>query len=175
MDTVLLNALHGLSGVSVTLDWLTVVAARYLPWGMALAAIALAFKDSSRVKRLENLIFMVLAVLVSRGFVTEIIRYFAKRDRPFVALGFEPLIERSLTYALPSGHAAILFALAVAVWSINRKWGYWFGGLALVNGAARVIAGVHWPTDILTGALVGIVVALFVRWLLMRIPKRVSA
>jgi undecaprenyl-diphosphatase len=174
METAVFNALHALSGVSVTLDWLIIVAARYLPWGLAVAAVFLTFRDPSRVKRVENLIFMALAILVSRGLLTELIRYFVERDRPFVTLGFEPLVEQSMTYAFPSGHAAVFFALALAVWFVDRKWGYWFGALALLNGIARIVAGVHWPTDILAGAAVGVLSALLVRLLLSKIPKRAT-
>jgi undecaprenyl-diphosphatase len=172
MDSTLFNILHSWAGLSVIGDWLVIVAARYLPWGLAFGALVLVFRDTSRLKRLENLIFIALSLLVARGLLTELIRYFVERSRPFVALGFEPLIEQSMTHAFPSGHAAIFFALALAVWFMNKKWGWWFGGLALINGVARVITGVHWPTDILAGAVVGILSVLAVQWLLLKIPKR---
>lgn len=175
MDISVLNILHSWAGVSAVGDWFAIVAAKYLPWGLAIAALTLVFRDSSRVKRLENLVFVALSLLVSRGLITELIRYFVERERPFVAFGFEPLIEQSVTYAFPSGHAAVFFALAAAVWFINRKWGWWFGALALVNGIARVIVGVHWPTDIIAGALLGVLCALTVRLLLNKIPKRSAA
>ncbi len=175
MDLSVFNFLHSWAGLSVTGDWFVVVMARYLPWGLVIAALVLIFKGNSRVKRIENLIFVALALLLSRGFLTEIIRYVVERVRPFVALGFEPLVEQSATFALPSGHAAIFFALATTLWFVDRKWGYWFGVLALVNGVARVIAGVHWPLDIVAGAVVGIVSALLVRVVLKSIPSRTAA
>ncbi|MFH0806467.1 MAG: phosphatase PAP2 family protein [Candidatus Brennerbacteria bacterium] len=174
MDSALFNFLHSWASISAVSDWFIIVAARYLPWGLALMALVLVFKSSSPVKRLENLIFIALTLLVSRGFLTELIRYFVERPRPFVALGFEPLVEQSMTYAFPSGHAAIFFALALAVWFIDRKWGYWFGGLALINGLARVIAGVHWPTDIVAGAVVGALSVLAVYWILKKVPRTVK-
>lgn len=182
MDTEIFNTFHSWTGVSVVGDWLIIVAAKYLPWGLAFAAALLVFCNLSHpstaragVEKFERFIFVALALLLSRGFLTEIIRYFAGRKRPFAALEFEPLIEQSATSAFPSGHAAIFFALAVAAWFINRKWGYWLGVLALVNGVARVIAGVHWPSDILAGAVVGIISALAVRFLLNKIPKRTAS
>lgn len=174
MDTVIFNTLHSWAGISTIGDWFTIVAAKYLPWGLVVGSLFLIFRGSSRVKRLENLIFVALALLVSRGFLTELIRYFVERERPFVTLNFTPLIEQSATYALPSGHAAIFFALAVSMWFIDRKWGYWFGAFALINGVARIVAGVHWPTDILAGAVAGILSALAIRLLLSKIPKSAS-
>lgn len=174
MDNAIFNILHSWAGISVVGDWFGIVAAEYLPWGLAIAALALLAKDPSRIKKLEHFIFIALSLLVARGFLTELIRYFVERDRPFAALGFEPLVEQSMTYAFPSGHAAIFFALALAVWFINRKWGWWFAALALANGVARVYVGVHWPSDILAGAAVGVLSALAVKWLLARIPRTVK-
>ena len=172
MDLSVFNVFHAWAGHSAIVDWLVVVAAKYLPWGLIIAGLVFAVRGVSRVLRLENLIFIALALLVSRGFLTEIVRIFVELDRPFVALGFEPLIEQSATYAFPSGHAAVFFALAAALWFMKRKWGYWFGALAAINGIARVAAGVHWPADIAAGAMVGILSALLIRLLLSKIPKR---
>jgi undecaprenyl-diphosphatase len=174
MDLAVFNALRALSGFSTVVDWFTIVLARYLPWAMGIATVMVAVRDPSRAKKLERLIFAALAVLISRGFVTEVVRYLTERPRPFVTLGFEPLIERGATFSFPSGHAAILFALAVVVWRLDRRWGWWFLALASLNGFARVVAGVHWPTDIVVGAVVGVVSALTAQWLLSRIPKRAS-
>lgn len=175
MDSVIFGVLHSQAGVSAVVDWFIVMAAAYLPWVLVLAALVLVWKDRSPVRRIEKTVFVALALLVSRGFVTEVIRVLAPRDRPFVVQGFTPMVEQSVTAALPSGHAAVFFALATAVWFMDRRWGYWFGALALVNGVARVAAGVHWPSDILAGAAVGILSALLVRLILNKIPKRSPA
>ncbi|MBI2278905.1 MAG: phosphatase PAP2 family protein [Candidatus Brennerbacteria bacterium] len=182
MDTVVFNFFHSLARVSTIGDWLAIVAADYLPWALALAALALAFRTPphlaggrASIKKAEHVIFLTLAILVSRGLITEAVRYFVGRARPFITLQFEPLIEQSATSAFPSGHAAALFALAMAAWFINRKWGYWFFALALINGVARVIVGVHWPTDVLAGAVAGVVSALAVHLFLVKIPKQTSS
>jgi len=58
------------------------------------------------------------------------------------------------------------FTLAMVVFYRNRKWGTWFFIWALINGIARIYVGVHWPLDILGGALIGILSAIFIHWLL---------
>ena len=64
--------------------------------------------------------------------------------------------------SFPSGHAAFFFALAMAVYFYNKKWGTWFFATAILITVARVIAGVHYPPDILGGAVIGIMVAYIV-------------
>ncbi len=58
---------------------------------------------------------------------------------------------------MPSGTAAMCFAAALCVW---LYWGRRAGAVALVTAAlvsaSRVVAGVHWPSDVFVGALVGL-------------------
>ena len=65
------------------------------------------------------------------------------------------LLYHSAGNAFPSGHATVAFAIATAVFLWNRTWGSVLYAAALVVGISRIIGGVHWPTDILAGALVG--------------------
>ncbi|PIY74247.1 MAG: hypothetical protein COY85_03785, partial [Candidatus Portnoybacteria bacterium CG_4_10_14_0_8_um_filter_40_50] len=46
----------------------------------------------------------------------------------------------------------------------NKKLGLWFLGASIFMSLARVVAGVHYPLDILGGAIVGILVAFSVFW-----------
>jgi undecaprenyl-diphosphatase len=63
------------------------------------------------------------------------------------------------TYAFPSGHTTFVFALATIAWYYHEKVAYFLYVSGLVIGIARVIAGVHYPSDILGGIIVGTVVA----------------
>lgn len=91
----------------------------------------------------------------------ELIRAVYGRVRPFEALGLKTLFTET-SASFPSGHATFFFALATAVYLYNRRWGWWFFAAALLISLARVAAGVHYPSDIFGGALVGIVVATLV-------------
>ena len=110
------------------------------------------------------MVFEALAAsLISRFVFTEIIRYFYNRPRPFEILSnIYQLLEHSPGGSFPSGHAAFFFALATSVFFYRKIWGIIFFLAALSIGLARVSAGIHWPSDILAGAVVGILTSIIV-------------
>lgn len=81
------------------------------------------------------------------------------RDRPEL---FEARGQHAFP-AFPSGHAiAVAAVLATVAWLIHRTghgtWGYWVvGAFFILNSYSRVYLSVHWPTDVLAGAIVGVV------------------
>jgi membrane-associated phospholipid phosphatase len=58
-------------------------------------------------------------------------------------------------YAFPSGHATFFMALAFSLFFLHKKAGSAFMIFAILIGLARIIAGVHFPVDILGGFLLG--------------------
>lgn len=107
---------------------------------------------------------MIAAVVLSRGIITEIIRFIWHRDRPFVVEHFLPIINHpELSGSFPSGHAAFYFAIATVVYFYNKKIGVVLLLLSFVMGLGRVFAGVHWFSDILAGAAIGILCAWFIK------------
>ncbi|HEY4484126.1 MAG TPA: phosphatase PAP2 family protein [Candidatus Paceibacterota bacterium] len=92
----------------------------------------------------------------ARGILTEIIRYFYHNQRPFVFYdSIKPLIPES-SYSFPSGHTIFIFSFATIVYFYNKKLAYWLSFGGLIMGLARVTVGVHWPSDILGGIVLGI-------------------
>lgn len=69
------------------------------------------------------------------------------------------LIAVPKDYSFPSGHTMSSFAAAVSIFLANRKW----GAVALAGGAliavSRMYFYVHYPTDVLAGLAIGIVLA----------------
>mgnify|MGYP001558745976 FL=1 len=63
------------------------------------------------------------------------------------------------SWSFPSGHATFFFALATAVYFYNKKWGIGFFIATIFITVSRVIAGIHYPSDIIGGAFIGILVA----------------
>ena len=173
-DESLFRLINGLSGKVAILDWLAIFLADYLGYVLILGAIILFFQEKKWQQRFYFFSLGALSIILSRGILTEAIRFFYYRPRPSVALGIHPLINSDVTGSFPSGHATAYFALAMVVYyfceknkeSISRKWQMWFIGLTVLMGIARIFIGVHWPSDILVGAIIGIGSAFLVKQIL---------
>jgi undecaprenyl-diphosphatase len=83
------------------------------------------------------------------------------RDRPFTTHpGDVTLVAgSSADPSFPSDHASAAFAIAFAVFFVSRRAGAVFLGLALAIGLSRIALGLHYPSDIAAGAVVGFVAA----------------
>ncbi len=107
-------------------------------------------------------IVSLFAACVARWVVKTAILLVYHRPRPFALLqGVHQYISTSPSesfQSFPSGHTIFFFALATSLFMFNKKLGWWFFAAAFVMGVARVMAGIHWPTDILGGAILGILV-----------------
>lgn len=89
------------------------------------------------------------------------------RHRPFVDHTVIQLIHKSATSkSFPSDHAALAFAVAGVLSFFYPKWSLGIFTVALLIAVSRVFVGVHYPTDIVAGAAVGVVSAFAVLRLL---------
>jgi undecaprenyl-diphosphatase len=111
-----------------------------------------------RVKK-EVVLHALLACVVAWA-IAEMIKTFFPTIRPFVFYGKLPLtITIPFDSAFPSQHETVSIALATTVWYHNKKIGTAFIVAAILVGAGRVLANVHYPLDILGGGLLGFIVA----------------
>ena len=168
MDIKLFYFFNDLAGHSRVFDMLVVFFAAYLQYLLVAVFLLLLF-FSAYTKRDKFYIFWVstISIAVARFGVAELIRFFYHRPRPFLALEVHKLLSSGWFYSdtewsFPSGHSAFFFGMATAIYLYNKKWGIGFFIAAILMNVSRVIAGVHYPSDILGGAIVGIVVGCLV-------------
>ncbi|NOJ40369.1 phosphatase PAP2 family protein [Bradyrhizobium australiense] len=112
--------------------------------------------------------FIFCAVAVS-NLVTEILKYSIGRGRPFVggeanAFHFSHFAGNPAYYSFPSGHATTAFALAFAVSVIWPRIRAAMAVYALIIAVTRLVLVAHHPSDVVAGALIGIVGAMFARY-----------
>ena len=65
----------------------------------------------------------------------------------------------------------LFFAIAMAVYFFNKKLGIVFFISAVVIGVARIFIGVHWPSDVLGGAVIGIISGIIVDKIIIKSKK----
>jgi membrane-associated phospholipid phosphatase len=112
--------------------------------------------------------FIFCAVAVS-SLITEVLKYSIGRGRPFVggeanAFHFSHFAGNPAYYSFPSGHATTAFALALAVSAVWPQARVAMAVYALIIAATRLVLLAHHPSDVVAGAMVGIVGTMFVRY-----------
>lgn len=155
LDTEILLALNSLAGRSAALDFLIRFCGDYLAYVLGAAFIVLVFTVYSERTKWKLLLMGLGAGIIARYGVDEIVRYFWHRPRPYAALPVHNLFTDT-SWSFPSGHASFFFALSTVLYLHNRRWGVWFYALSAVVVLGRVVAGVHYPSDIVGGAVVGV-------------------
>ncbi len=165
LDRAVFQFIYALGHHGSFWDVLAIFFAEWLPYLLVLSFLALVYYQKGWRRKVYVFCEGALAIILSRGIIATAIHFFYHEPRPFLFYGFAPLFGESGS-SFPSGHAAWFFALALAVWFANRKWGWWFIALAVLMGFARVYAGVHWPMDIVGGAVIGLLSAWAVHWIL---------
>lgn len=166
LDNALFKLINGLAGRVPLLDGLMrfLVNDYLVPTALCLMAAALWFWGQDRVTRERSqraVVSMVMAVLLANVLV-KICNLVYFRPRPFSVQEVNLLFYRPSDSSLPSNAAAVGFAFAGVGWQLKRRLGVLMGVLAGLWGLARIYCGVHYPLDILTGGLVGVLSAYLV-------------
>lgn len=168
-DLSLFNFFHSFAGQAKLLDWLIIFFADYLGYFLIAAFIWLLLKEQDVYRRFFYFFWLALSLILSRGLLTEVIRFLFYRPRPFITLEFSPLVDHVTTGALPSGHAVVYFTLTMVAWYLAKAsvgWRVLFVASAIFICIARIATGIHWPLDIIAGILVAAVSVLMIKWLL---------
>ncbi len=172
MDVLIFQFINNFASKWWLFDWLGIFLASYAPFFLILLAAYFLLKEKSRTKRIYFFSLASLSVILSRGIITELIRFFYNHQRPFEILSIQTLINQDPGGSLPSGHATAFFALFLTLyyfakqnnWNLKPIW--WSLGIVLIMGIARIFVGVHWPSDILAGAAIGLLSAFIIKIIL---------
>jgi len=171
IDATLLIWLNGFSGsIKVFDDLMRLIASDYLmPLVFSLSMFGLWFsgKTSSQRMTYQSTALIGISALSISNVVVWLINSLWNRPRPFLDHPDELnlLFYSPTDPSFPANPVAIGFAVAMAAWMVNRKFGLWLFAVASLFGFSRVYAGVFYPTDIVAGALVGIAVYGFTSYL----------
>ena len=169
---------HRINELAADHPWLGHLAAAIETWSIPLFAAAtvalwlLARPGADRKWKLASASALASAALAL--LVNQALAHLWSRARPYAAHpDARVFASRSHDPSFPSDHASAAFAIAVAVFLFDRVVGGVFLAAATVIATGRVVAGVHYPADVLAGALVGTAAALLVVRLARPLVERV--
>jgi len=161
LDFYLFGGLNSLAGKYFWLDTLAVFFAQYFEYVFIFLLVLLLAKSFKKYAYIAVEAFF--AAILAKEIFVDTIRQLFPRVRPFVEKQIYLLIQHPVTASFPSAHAAFYFAIATIVYFHNKKIGLVFLISASLISIARVFSGVHWPSDVLVGGLIGVLSALIVR------------
>jgi undecaprenyl-diphosphatase len=130
-----------------------------------LAVLFLATGKWRSVNARHGVVAAGFSALLALG-IAHLITEFWDRARPYEAhpAAAHLFISPASDPSFPSDHATAAFAIAVAIWLRSRKAGWLALAMATIVAVSRVAVGVHYPGDVIGGAVIGTASALIL-WL----------
>ena len=163
------SLLHAINSGVATRDWLEDPVTQLAGLATAIYAIAtvglwfLARPYGELKWRMASASALTAAAVAMLA--NQVITHFVwDRSRPYTTHGASDhlLSAPSVDPSFPSDHAAAAFAIAFAVLAYSRRGGIAFLLAATLIGLSRIALGMHYPSDVLAGALVGWLAAMLV-------------
>ncbi len=142
--------------------------------GMIWIAIAVILFFIPKYKKYG--VMVVLGVLLAALSGELILKHLVERVRPCNLYPWvSMLIPRPQDFSFPSGHTSASFAAMTVIWRANKKFGIAAFLLALLIASSRLYLFVHYPTDILAGAVLGFLCGVTAIKIYDKIPPRLRA
>ena len=147
----------------------------FAEWFPLLVLISIVVYEFLAVEKEEE-VFRVLVRTALPSFIVWIVVMSVKllfpSPRPFVEMEITPLISVADPFgSFPSAHAAVFGALAGTIFVNHFHVWKWYLISAILISLARVAAGVHWPADVASGILFGLLFGFIIAKLLSRKKK----
>lgn len=127
------------------------------PIGLAAPLLVTSIGFIQKDKTLQNKGYYMGATLLTSALITTSLKFAIDRDRPFVTYPDIQKLTGAGSPSFPSGHTSEAFATATSLSLAFPKWYVIAPSLiwASAAGYSRMHLGVHYPSDVLVGALIG--------------------
>ena len=124
-------------------------------------------------------VMIIPLIFLSDKISSAFIKEWVGRPRPChtvdgvsIVQGIHMLVDCGPGKSFPSTHAVNNFAIGTMFSYYYPKWKWWFLSWASLVALSRPAVGVHYPSDTLGGAVIGLLIALFVIWTWQNIERR---
>lgn len=158
-DFQLFRLINNLAGRNDVLDGLArlLVNEYFVTTMMALILVIFWFegRDQDRRERNQRAVLWAILALFVANVVLKLCNLIYFRPRPFDSHEVNLLFYQPWDSSFPSNPATVGFSVATAVWLSNRRLGALLLVLATLFGLSRIYCGVHYPSDVIAGALLG--------------------
>ena len=161
MDYSLFEFINNLAGKFFWLDTIGIFFASYFQYVLAAGTVLFMLVKKDKLARWRNFKITALAffaAVVSRYILCQILKVLVARPRPPEAFKVTQLIPFDSFGSFPSGHMSFFFALSIVVFFYNRKASIILFAGSFLMGLARIFTGIHFPSDILGGMVLGVLV-----------------
>lgn len=148
-----INGLNDLPWLRYGLGWPTFLGQLEFLLAVVFCAMALSRREGWLKRYLAFALIVTLVNLSVGGLKVLFVR---PRPYDFFSPGtIQLFFDRPATYSFPSGHSAVAFAAALLLHFFYGKAAWFVYVLALLVAVSRVFIGVHYPSDVVAGALIG--------------------
>lgn len=113
-------------------------------------------------ERRSTAFLAIVSIAIELLIVSVILKPLFMRARPYTLADIELLIPIPIGSSFPSGHSASSFAVAFLLFRENASYKYLILFTAFLMAFSRLYVYVHYPSDVLVGSLIGIVIGEFV-------------
>ncbi|NME83810.1 phosphatase PAP2 family protein [Clostridium sp. SM-530-WT-3G] len=140
---------------SKTITSLVKICSKFLP--LLVVAIYFVSFVYLAINRDPKIILFTLVPAINFIFIS-LFRSYKNNTRPYDIYKFTPIIsfQPGKGKSFPSRHTASAFIIAMACLYINTYLGLFMFVLAFIIGISRVICGVHFPKDVVSGMIISI-------------------
>jgi len=109
------------------------------------------------------ILLLIPTILLSDQLSSSVVKFMVERPRPcHVLAGVHLLVPCGSGYSFPSSHAVNNFAGALVLSYFMPRTTLWWFSFASTVAFSRVYVGVHYPTDVLGGAVIGLMCAVLI-------------
>lgn len=166
MDYQIFRIINRLAGHWGIVDLLMILIARYGPivFAMLLAVLWFSGAGDDAVLRRKTVLRAAISAVLALGF-NQLIGLVYFRPRPFATHEVKLLLPKSGDPSFPSDHSTGAAALTASAFGATRLATWGMTAMSVLLVISRVYVGLHYPLDVLGGAITGILSSFLVRYI----------